>query len=139
MGVRPGSPEKEFQRTIVETLELFGYVGTHLFPLRDIHGQMRTPSTASGWPDLVYLRPPRVLAIEVKGDTGKADPKQIAWLSLWANIPCARAWLVRPSDPPWNDLLGWIRRPAQAPMLYGFTPIADPAPAIKRRKRGTIR
>jgi hypothetical protein len=135
---RPPSVEKEYQRTIVETLELFGYVGIHVFPLRDSHGVMRTPATSPGWPDLVYLREPRILAIEVKTDKGKTDPRQAAWLSLWTRVPCARAWLVRPSDPPWNDLLAWIRRPAEAPMLYGFTPIADPVAVLqRRRKKGT--
>lgn len=136
-----GADEKAYQRTIVETLELFGYVGMHAFPIMDRHGVMRTPYTAPGWPDLVYLREPRLLAIEVKVDGPSVPELQRAWLTIFASVPCARAWVARPSKPDWDTLLSWIRRPAEAPNLFGFKPLDNPAAVIaahhknKRRRR----
>jgi hypothetical protein len=131
--------EKAFQRTIEETLRLFGYAGCHSFPIMDRHGVVRTPYTAPGWPDLVYLRTPRLLAIEVKVDGVSVPKLQRAWLTLFASIPCNRAWVVKPSTPPWDELVEWIRRPAQAPSQFGFKPVdEDPIAVIaahRPRKR----
>lgn len=115
--------EKAFQGTVVSALELYGYEGTHIFPLVDRSGNWRTPTTSPGWPDLVYLRPPRQLAIEVKLDGAPLPEHQRAWLSLFAGVPCCRAWVVRPSTPTWPTFCGWLRRPATAPNAYGFEPM----------------
>lgn len=119
-------PEKDFQRTLVATLEVFGYVVEHTYPLRTQHG-WRTGSTLVGKPDLIAVRPPRLLAIECKSDVGRADPEQIAVLSLYAAVPCARAWVLRPRDP-WDDVVSWLRRPKLAPAVYGFEAV-EPAEA----------
>lgn len=115
------TPEREFQRTIVDLLDTFGYAVDHTYPLRTQHG-WRTGSTLVGKPDLLAIRPPRILAIEVKGEHTRVEPEQIACLSLFAEVPCARAWLIRPSDP-WSDLVAWVRRPKLAPATFGFDPI----------------
>jgi hypothetical protein len=131
--------EKAFQDTIVDTLQLFGYAGCHVYPLMDRHGVYRTPTTAPGWPDLVYLRQPRLLAIEVKVDGPSVPKLQRAWLTLFSLIPCARAWVIRPSRPEHYDtVVEWIRRPAVAPQQFGFTPVEDPFAVIaahRPRKR----
>ena len=138
---KAGSVEKEYQRTVVETLDLFGYHGIHVFPLMDRHGVWRTPTTEPGFPDLVYLREPRGLAIEVKTDGPSVPVHQRAWLTLFSALPCFRAWVVRPSDPPWDTLVDWIRRPAEAPHQYGFKPVENAHVALdeykqkKRRRR----
>lgn len=119
MTKRNPTPEREFQRTLVGVLELFGYEVNHTYPLRTQHG-WRTGTTAIGWPDLTALRPPRQLAIEVKGEHTPLEEPQRAWLSLHALIPCNRAWVIRPNDPPWPDVQAWIRRPKLAPQSYGF-------------------
>lgn len=131
----PAKAEREFQRTLVETLELFGYVGTHIFPLMDRHGVMRTPTTSPGWPDLLYVRTPRVLAIEVKRDGVSVPERQRAWLTLFASIPCVRAWVVRPSDPSWDVIVEWIRHPVDAPRAYGFKLVENPPSILGRRRR----
>jgi hypothetical protein len=125
------SEEKAFQTTIVKTLVLFGYVGTHIYPLRTLHGDVRTPSTSPGWPDLFYVRPPRQLAIEVKLDGVTVPIHQRAWLTLFAEIPCCRAWVIRPSKPRWDEFVEWIRRPKEAPQSFGFEPVENAAEVIK--------
>jgi len=119
------TPEREWQRTLVELLEAFGYVVEHTYPLRTQHG-WRTGSTLDGKPDLMALRPPRLLAIECKSDTGRLTPRQVAVLSLHAEVPCHRAWVLRPTDP-WPDIVEWVRRPASAPVTFGFEPMARQA------------
>jgi hypothetical protein len=114
-------PEREFQTTLIRALEIFGYVVEHTYPLRTEHG-WRDGTTLKGKPDLVAIRPPRLLAIEVKGEHTVVTPEQVACLSLFAAVPCARAWVLRPQDP-WTDVQAWIRRPKLAPTVYGFDPL----------------
>lgn len=121
---RPGGAmnERNYQDTVVELLHVFGYAVDHTYPLQTKHGFYRTPSTMKGKPDLTALRPPRVLAIEIKTDRGRATTEQVACLTVWSEIPCARAWLLRPRDD-WDTLVGWVRSPKHAPRVYGFDPI----------------
>ena len=133
----PSKPnaEKQFQNTIVELLGMFGYEGTHVFPLRDQYGVFRTPTTAPGWPDLVYLRPPRQLAIEVKLDGVTVPKHQRAWLTMFGGVPCCRAWVIRPSNPRWETFVEWVRHPKEAPQMYGFEPVEDPSKVLAEHKR----
>jgi hypothetical protein len=116
--------EKEWQATLVDTLEVFGYVVEHTYPLLTRHGVWRSGSTLKGKPDLIAVRPPRLLVIECKVRREKPTREQVAVLSLYSRVPCARAWVLRPSDP-WPDIQQWIRRPATAPAVYGFTTVDD--------------
>jgi hypothetical protein len=118
-------PEREFQKTLVSVLEVFGYEVNHTFPLRTQHG-WRTGTTAVGWPDLLAIRVPRMLAIEVKGAHTPLEEAQRAWLSMLSEIPCVRAWVIRPTDPDWADVQAWIRYPKDAPRTYGFEPLDEP-------------
>jgi hypothetical protein len=34
----------------------------------------------SGWPDLILCKPPRLLAVELKGPRGRLSPEQTQWL-----------------------------------------------------------
>jgi Holliday junction resolvase len=53
--------------------------------------------SAKGFPDLVLVRPPRLLFVELKSDKGKVKPEQIEWLAdLRASK--AEAYLWRPMD-----------------------------------------
>jgi hypothetical protein len=127
-----GPTEREFQATLVSLLEMFGYVTEHSYPLltRPKGGPpvWRTGSTLKGKPDLLALRPPRLLAIEVKVGKGRLEAEQRCVLSLFAAIPCARAWVIRDTDPAWTDVQAWVRRPKAAPAAYGFE-VMDPAEA----------
>lgn len=128
----PPGPERELQNTLVELLEMFGYVTEHSYPLltrpRGGPPVWRTGSTLKGKPDLIALRPPRLLAIEVKSESGRLEPEQRAVLSLYAAIPSARAWVVSPRDPEWDDVVAWVRRPKLAPVAHGFE-VMGPAEA----------
>lgn len=134
-------PERAWQATLVELLEAFGYAVEHTYPLMtrpkgSDRPVWRTGSTLKGKPDLIALRPPRLLAIECKTDVGRLDPAQRAVLSLYAGVPCARAWVLRPRDP-WPDIVEWVRRPKLAPAVFGFEPqpAAEAMALIRNPKR----
>jgi len=110
--------EAEWQRQVVRLLNEFGYVCDHVFRLRCHDGSWRTGNTLAGRPDVIALRPPRLLAIELKAERGVLDRRQRACLSLYAEVPGARAWVLRPSDL--DVAREWFRRPGPAPAVYGF-------------------
>lgn len=139
MGRRPG-PEKEFQARLQSALQARGYLVDHTYKLKCQDGSWRTGSTLTGKPDLLGLRPPRLVAIEVKSATGRVEPRQQAVLSYWAAIPNARAWVLRPTDD-WDTVMGWLDRVEVAPRVHGFDrlPVLDAyrvvAPASARKAR----
>lgn len=112
--------ERDWQKTLVVLLETLGWHVNHVFPLQTKHG-WRTGTTASGWPDLVALRGPWLVAIEVKSDKGKAEPDQLIWLQRFALLPCARSWILRPADSV-QAVARWLRDPESAPRVHGWQP-----------------
>jgi len=48
----------------------------HVFPLAGRAGRTRTPTTCSGWPDLVLWKRGRCLVVELKSETGRLRPEQ---------------------------------------------------------------
>lgn len=121
-----GPSEKEWQATLVAALEVFGYVVEHTYPLMTKQGFWRTGSTLKGKPDLIAVRPPRLLAIECKVRREKPTAEQVAVLSLYSRIPCARAWVLHDADD-WTTIQAWLRRPKLAPAVFGFEPISSDA------------
>jgi hypothetical protein len=71
--------EKDWQKTLVEAFEFFGWSVQHVFPLQTRAGQWKTGTTAKGWPDLVCLRRDWIVGCEVKGMKTRIEPRQIEW------------------------------------------------------------
>lgn len=55
-------------------------------------------NSPSGWPDLTFLRPPRIVFIELKTERGSLSVEQVAMLDLLRRYPWAEVYLFRPSD-----------------------------------------
>jgi hypothetical protein len=85
--------ERDFQAMVVEAAGYLGWRAYHTFDSR---------RSAPGFPDLVLVKPPRMLALEIKTERGKVRPEQIAWLADLGQVPGVTALLVRPSD--WDRL-----------------------------------
>ena len=115
-------PERAFQATFTQALDVRGWVWDHTYPLRTRDG-WRTGSTLKGKPDLMAIRPPWELAIELKADNGTLAEEQRAVLSLYAQLPHARAWVIRPAMP-WTMVDGWLADPEGAPRVHGFVPMS---------------
>lgn len=84
--------EKQFMALVVRLAKLCGWSVYH------VHDSRRS---AHGWPDLVLCRPPRILFVELKTDTGEVKPEQAAWLAALTGCGLdARLW--RPKD--WSEI-----------------------------------
>lgn len=111
--------EKDWQRTLVEGFEHFGWAVQHVYLMPTKNGGYRTSTTAVGWPDLVCLRREWVVACEVKGIRTAVGPGQIEWLERFAEIPTGRAWMLRPQCD-WQAIVRWMAYPLQAPRRFGW-------------------
>lgn len=126
--------ERALRRKVMGVLSTFGYATEHAYKMETADGYWRTPHTTPGFPDVFAIREPRILAIECKVANRQPTPEQRAWLTMFATIPCARAWVVRDTDD-WPMIAGWIRAPKEAPHAYGFDPVQDPLVVLGNTRR----
>lgn len=128
--------ETDWQRVLVLGLEDEGWTVNHIGRARTAKGDWVTPTTSSGWPDLIAVKAHNLLAVEVKDRRRPVEAEQVAWLLLFATIPTARAWVLRPTDD-WQAVAAWIKDPDHAPVMHGFDPTmvpGDPAKYLAARK-----
>lgn len=62
-----------------------------------VHDSRRSPS---GFPDLVCVRGDRMVAAELKNETGKVTPDQAAWLDALGAVAGVEVYVWRPSSWP---------------------------------------
>ena len=74
---------------IVEMATLFGW--RHYHTWSSVH-------SPAGFPDLVLVRPPRLIFAELKSQVGRVTPAQKAWLDDLYATPSTEVYLWRPSD-----------------------------------------
>src|SRR5712691_11724692 len=102
--MKTAADEQSFQAVVVEVARLAGWRVAHFRAARTEAG-WKTPVTAdgAGWPDLVLVRPPRLVFAELKSDTGKVRPQQTEWLDVLRLLPQAETFLWRPCD--WDSIV----------------------------------
>ncbi len=94
--------EKEFQTQVLQLARLNGWQTYHTFDSR---------RSAPGFPDLLLVRPPRCLFVELKATAGRLRPAQVEWLDELAEVERApEAYLWRPGD--FGDIQSTLRRGA---------------------------
>ena len=79
--------EAELQATIVETAELCGWLVFH-----DNDSRRNTP----GFPDLVLVKPPRIVLLELKSANGRIRPEQRIWMDQLAECDTVASAIIRP-------------------------------------------
>ena len=89
--------EASLQANIVELASLLGWRAYHTFDSR---------RSAPGFPDLVMVRPPRVLVFELKREGAYPTATQRDWLAALGACPGVESGVWRPRD--WLD--GTIKR-----------------------------
>ncbi len=97
--LRQAMTEKEWLDAVLQTAQLFGWRTYHTFDSR------RSPA---GFPDLVLVRPPRLLFVELKTTKGRVTAKQLEWVGALADCTTIEAGVFRPTD---EDALLDLLRP----------------------------
>jgi hypothetical protein len=95
----PVLSEREFQEQVMQLAKLTGWACYHTW--------LSVRSTA-GFPDLVLVRPPRVLFVELKTEGGKVTTAQRDWMLNLGACPGVEVKLWWPSD--WNDVEETLKR-----------------------------
>lgn len=90
--------ERALQQRIIDTATALKWRSFHVFDSR---------RSEPGWPDLVLLRPPRLLFVELKSEKGRLTPEQQRWLDLLAQVPGVETAVWRPRDLP--DAIDYLR------------------------------
>ena len=90
--------EKEFLAQVVELAEVLGFRSYHTFDSR---------RSAAGFPDLVLVRPPRVIFAELKRQNGRVTIPQHLWFHDLDECPGVEVYIWKPSD--WNEIVEVMR------------------------------
>jgi hypothetical protein len=117
----PRLTERQWQYVIQRALDKEHYRWNHVYRMQSAKGRWMTSTTAVGWPDIVALRPPYIIAIECKGVTTPIEPAQYPWLVTFSELPTGRAWVLRPQDD-WQRIANWLHDPETAPRIAGWRP-----------------
>jgi len=62
-----------------------------------VYHTLNSLGSAKGFPDLVMVRPPRLIVAELKSDAGKVRPEQLEWLDDLRSCG-VEVYLWRPAD-----------------------------------------
>ena len=90
--------EDQLKAAAIELAELLRW---RVYSLRRSDMAKVQGHTGKGFPDLVLVRPPRCLFVELKSAKGRVRPEQEAWLCALSDCEGVESALWRPSD--WLD------------------------------------
>ena len=90
--------ERDLQDAVVELAKLLGWRVMHQRPARTLNGYRTAIQGHTGFPDLVLLRPPRLVFAELKGPRGRVGHDQELWLNGLRVVPNVEQYLWRPMD-----------------------------------------
>lgn len=102
--VYPKLTERRFMGQVLTLARLFGWAAWHdeatNAPRRcwQCGAVQKVPRNRSGWPDLVLVRPPKLMFAELKSTRGRVTRDQGAWLSLLRRVTSVEVVVWRPSD-----------------------------------------
>jgi len=127
---RPMLEEADWMGAVGEALDWLGWSWIHHRAARTAAGWVTATqgNAAAGFPDIVAVRPPRVLWLELKLDKGRVSPEQEDWLAT-LNDSGQEAHLIRlPRE--WDRLMELVARdPEQLTLTRPDTAVprrADP-------------
>lgn len=86
--------EEDFRPMVLEAARLLGW--EYYFTWTSIH-------SPAGFPDLVLVRPPRVIFAELKPEKGKLDKDQLKWMTVLQRCPKVEYYLWRPRN--WDTIV----------------------------------
>ena len=90
--------ETEFQAQVVRAARMFRWMVSHMtLPQR----------SEPGVPDLLMVRPPRVVFAELKRQNGRVTIPQHMWFHDLDKCPGVEVYIWKPSD--WNEIVEKLR------------------------------
>ncbi len=98
--------EEEFQQQVIEYAHLKGWLVAHFRKARTKNGWI-TPVQADGkgFPDLILIRPNRLVVAELKRAGAKPTPEQRIWLEAFQNTRKAESyWWQAGDDEDWAEI-----------------------------------
>lgn len=87
----PPLSEADWTRQVTDLARLRGWWAYHTHESR---------RSEKGWPDWTFVRPPRIVFVELKTETGRVTPEQGDVLHMLQHCPGVEAHLFRPSHFP---------------------------------------
>jgi len=99
--------EKDWQGRVVDLARLMGWRIAHFRPAQTAKGWRTSMTGSPGWPDLVLLRPPRLILAELKV-ASPVRPDQQEWLDQLGQVPGVECFVWRPDD--WDGVIDILRR-----------------------------
>ena len=94
----PGMSERQLQDAIIELAKLLGWRIAHFRPAMTREGWRTAVQGHVGFPDLVLLRPPRLIFAELKSKKGRVDFEQATWLNGLNEVKGVEQYCWRPAD-----------------------------------------
>ena len=73
--------ERDWQTRVIDAAKLFGWRYAHFRSARTAKGWKTAMEGDKGFPDLVLVKPPRVIFVELKSDQGKLSIEQFNWMT----------------------------------------------------------
>lgn len=106
-----GEREAQFQQALLQVARLQRWRVAHFRPARTDKGwRTAVEADGAGFPDLVLVRPPRLIFAELKADDGELAAAQEAWIAALAQVPGVEIVVWRPAD--WNQICQTLHRSA---------------------------
>lgn len=90
--------ERDLQAAIIEAAKYLGWRIMHTRPGRTAHGWTTPIQGHAGFPDLVLLRPPRLVFAELKTAKGELTIEQSLWFNGLKACVKAEVYLWKPRD-----------------------------------------
>jgi hypothetical protein len=85
----PTTTEKQLQQAVYDCARRLGWLSYHVHDAR---------KSTPGFPDLLLLKPPRIIVAELKTTTGKLASWQRIWLDAFERIPGVEVYVWRPAE-----------------------------------------
>lgn len=92
--------EADWEYTLIDAYRQGGYQCFHIPPMRGRDGQWFTNTTEAGLPDWILVKPPDLILLELKKQTGKATVEQVRTIKRLQQCTNIIAGFGRPTDAP---------------------------------------
>ena len=92
--------EAALQQLLTDAAELNGWLVFHDNDSR---------RNAAGFPDLVLVKPPRVLFLELKSETGRVRPEQHVWMDALSRTHTVSSAIIRPHHV--DQVIAYLQNP----------------------------